>query len=103
MDVTVNVAIPTVSGSGNRGRLRAAPRICGDAYAKRLIELDPAYVRELGKVDHNVLSTLPKQGKDNRPFLGVVVVRENRQYCVPLSSPKPKHEHISPSETSPRL
>ena len=60
----------------------------------RLCRLDPAYVRELSKVDHNVLSTLPEQGKDNRPFVGVIVVRENKQYCIPLSSPKPKHKHM---------
>ncbi len=57
----------------------------------RLNKLDTEYVRELARVDHNVLSTLPEQGKANRPFVGVVVVRGDKQYCVPLSSPKPKH------------
>ena len=60
----------------------------------RLCRLDPVYMRELSKVDHNVLSTLPEQGKANRPFVGVVIVRGNKQYCVPLSSPKPKHKHM---------
>lgn len=60
----------------------------------RLYRLDPAYVRELARLDRNVLSTLPEQGKSNRPFVGVVVVRGDKRYCVPLSSPKPKHEHM---------
>ena len=60
----------------------------------RLYRLDPSYVRELSKHDRNVLSTLPEQGKANRPFVGVVVVRGDKSYCVPLSSPKPKHENM---------
>ena len=60
----------------------------------RLYRLDPAYVRELARLDRNVLSTLPEQGKSNRPFVGVVVVRGDKRYCVPLSSPKPQHEHM---------
>ena len=60
----------------------------------RLYRLDPLYVRELSKHDRNVLSTLPEQGKANRPFVGIVVVHGDKSYCVPLSSPKPKHEHM---------
>ncbi len=60
----------------------------------RLCRLDPTYVRELAKVDRNVPSTLPEEGKANRPFVGIVVVRGDKKYCVPLSSPKAKHEHM---------
>lgn len=60
----------------------------------RLHRLDLAYVRDLSRHDANVLSTLPEQGKANRPFVGVVVVRGDKKYCVPLSSPKPKHERM---------
>lgn len=60
----------------------------------RLCRLDPAYVRELSRRDANALSNLPEQGKANRPFVGVVVVRGDKKYCVPLSSPKPKHKRM---------
>ena len=60
----------------------------------RLYRLDPLYVQELSRHDRNVLSTLPEEGKANRPFVGVVIVREDKSYCVPISSPKPKHEHM---------
>ena len=52
------------------------------------------YVRDLAKVDERVMSTSPQAGKANRPFVGIVVPHEGRRYCVPLSSPKAKHEHM---------
>ena len=42
--------------------------------------------------DDRVFSVSPQVGKDNRPFVGLVVVLDKRQYCIPLSSPKPKHK-----------
>lgn len=36
--------------------------------------LDMKYVRNLSKVDDNVFSVSPQQGKENRPFVGVVVI-----------------------------
>lgn len=49
------------------------------------------YVRSLAKVDDNVMSVSPQQNKENRPFVGIVVICDDKQYCVPLSSPKQKH------------
>ena len=31
-------------------------------------------------------------GKDSRPFVGIVVICEEKKYCIPLSSPKEKHK-----------
>ena len=59
--------------------------------------MDMKYVRDLAKVDDRVMSISPQLGKQARPFVGVVVVLENKRYCIPLSSPKPKHVHMKNS------
>ena len=42
--------------------------------------------------DEHVFSVSPQTGKDNRPFVGIVVICDEKQYCIPLSSPKEKHQ-----------
>ena len=59
-----------------------------------LYTLDMKYVRDLARADDNVMSVSPQVQKQGRPFVGVVVVCDQRSYCIPLSSPKPKHEHM---------
>lgn len=54
--------------------------------------VDLKYIRNLAHADDHVMSISPQVGKSNRPFIGVIVVCENKQYCVPLSSPKEKHK-----------
>jgi protein AbiQ len=49
------------------------------------------YIRDLARVDDNVMSVSPQIRKENRPFVGIVVICDNKKYCVPLTSPKPKH------------
>lgn len=67
--------------------------IIGDKVERlRLYRLDMKYVRDLARVDDRVMSTSPQIGKASRPFVGIVVPYAGRQYCIPLSSPKPKHE-----------
>ena len=44
--------------------------------------------------DDRVFSVSPQVGKDNRPFVGLVVVLEEHLYCIPLSSPKEKHKSM---------
>ena len=44
--------------------------------------------------DDRVFSVSPQVGKDNRPFVGLIVMLNDRQYCVPLSSPKEKHKSM---------
>lgn len=51
------------------------------------------YVRNLAKVDDNVMSVSPQINKENRPFVGVLVLVNNQKYCVPLSSPKDKYKN----------
>ena len=57
----------------------------------RLYRIDMKYIRDLSKVDAHVPSVSPQVGKESRPFVGIVVVCEGKGYCIPLSSPKPKH------------
>ena len=47
--------------------------------------------------DEHVFSVSPQVGKDLRPFVGIVVICDYKQYCVPLSSPKEKHENMKNS------
>lgn len=56
--------------------------------------IDMKYIRSLAKVDDNVLSVSPQIGKSSRPFVGLIVIFDNIPYCVPLSSPKPKHSKM---------
>ena len=44
--------------------------------------------------DDRVFSISPQVSKDDRPFVGLIVMLNERQYCVPMSSPKLKHESM---------
>ncbi len=52
------------------------------------------YVRDLSKADDKVMSVSPQERKENRPFVGIVVIMDSKKYCIPLTSPKPKHEKM---------
>lgn len=54
--------------------------------------VDIKYVRSLAKKDDNVMSVSPQINKENRPFVGIIIICENKKYCIPLSSPKEKHK-----------
>ena len=56
--------------------------------------IDMKYIRNLHNIDDRVLSVSPQIGKDERPFLGVLVICNEHKYCVPLSKPKKKHEKM---------
>lgn len=60
----------------------------------KLYTVDLKYIRNLAQKDHNVLSISPQVGKSSRPFIGIIVICDTKQYCVPFSSPKPKHESM---------
>lgn len=49
------------------------------------------YICNLHNADDHVFSISPQVGKEKRPFVGVVIICDNKQYCIPLSSPKEKH------------
>lgn len=53
-----------------------------------LYKVDMKYIRNLHHLDDKVLSISPQTGKDNRVFIGIIVVCATQKYCIPLSSPK---------------
>lgn len=57
-----------------------------------LYTIDMKYVRNLSNANRNVMSTAPQAGKSNRPFVGILILLNNKQYCIPLTSPKGKFE-----------
>lgn len=57
----------------------------------KLFHIDAEYGSALMAADTNVLSIDRTLQKDRRPFVGVVVLVDGKEYCIPLSSPKPKH------------
>ena len=52
--------------------------------------IDLKFIRDLSKVDDNVMSISPQRGKQDRPFVGVIILLNGREYCIPLTSPKEK-------------
>ncbi len=56
--------------------------------------IDMKYIRNLHHIDDRVFSVSPQTGKDERPFLGVIIICNEHKYCVPLSKPKKKHEKM---------
>ncbi len=61
----------------------------------KLYQIDMKYVRNLHNADDRVESVSPQIGKANRVFIGVVVVNDDKQFCIPLSHPKEKHKNMS--------
>ena len=59
-----------------------------------LYHIDMKYIRDIAKVDDNVMSVSPQIGKERRPFVGVVAICDGKKYCIPLTSPKPKHQNM---------
>ena len=57
--------------------------------------IDMKYIRYLSNnVDKRVYSVSPQSGKQERPFLGVIIMCNQHKYCVPLSKPKEKHKSM---------
>ncbi len=54
----------------------------------KLYKVDMKYIRNLHNIDDKALSISPRAGKDNRVFIGIVVICGVHKYCIPLSSPK---------------
>ena len=59
----------------------------------KLYTIDMKYVRNLAKIDNNVMSVSPQINKKTRPFVGILILLNDKKYCVPLSSPKAKFEN----------
>ena len=60
-------------------------------FELKLYQIDMKYIRNLHRIDDRVLSVSPQTGKDERPFLGILLICGDQKYCVPLSKPKEKH------------
>ena len=63
-------------------------------FTLEVYRIDMKYIRNLHNIDDRVLSVSPQIGKDERPFLGIIIVCNEHKYCVPLSKPKKKHEKM---------
>lgn len=63
----------------------------------KLYKVDMKYIRNLHNIDDKVLSVSPQRGKENRIFVGIVVICGVHKYCIPLSSPKEKHKRMKNS------
>ena len=59
-----------------------------------LYKVDMKLIRDYAHIDDNIMSVSPQINKQNRPFVGVIVINNNRKYCIPLSSPKEKHRKM---------
>ena len=62
-----------------------------------LYKVDIKYISNLHNIDDKVLSVSPQTGKDNRIFVGIVIICGMHKYCIPLSSPKEKHKKMKNS------
>lgn len=52
----------------------------------KLYNVNLKYIRNLHNIDSHVPSISPQIGKQNRPFLGIIVMVNGSKYCIPLSS-----------------
>lgn len=59
-----------------------------------LYYIDMKYVRNLSHVDDHVMSVSPQRQKQSRPFVGIVIMLNGRNYCIPMSSPKAKFQKM---------
>ena len=59
-----------------------------------LYTLDVKYVRDLANADNRVMSVSPQQHKENRPFVEIIIIMKQHNYCIPMTSPKPKHNKM---------
>lgn len=55
------------------------------------------YVRNLMNIDHkNIMSVSSQYMKNKRIFVGIIIMVDEHQYCIPLSSieEKSKSKHV---------
>lgn len=52
----------------------------------KLYNVNLKYIRNLHNIDNHIPSISPQLEKQNRPFLGVIVMVNGSKYCIPLSS-----------------
>ena len=64
----------------------------GEKMRLELYTIDQNYIAYLEKIDKNV-SHSTKQ-KEKRPFVGVLLMFDNKSFVAPLTSPKEKHQKM---------
>lgn len=62
-----------------------------------LYHIDMKYIRNLHKADDKVSSVSPQIGKEKRAYVGIIVICNRQQYCIPLSHPQRKHYNMKSS------
>ncbi len=58
----------------------------------QFFKISMKYIRDLANADDNVFSVSPQIGKEKRPFIGILLMINGKQYCAPMTTPKPKHK-----------
>ena len=61
-----------------------------------LYRVDMKYIRNLHHADNRVSSVSPQIGKQQRVYIGVIVVCNSQKYLIPLSHPVEKHNKMNP-------
>lgn len=56
----------------------------------KFININQNYIKELNKICSEVY--YKENGYDNKPYVGILVNKENKSYVIPLSSAKDKHK-----------
>jgi len=51
-----------------------------------IYDVDLKYVRDLHNADDNVMSQSPQIDKDTRSYVGIIVMLNGQNYCIPLTS-----------------
>ena len=103
MSLTIKWTVKSVSNSNGvttqeamRKRVASFNKeVFADGF--KLYKMDMKYIRNLHNIDDKVLSVSPQMRKDNRVFVGIVIICGAHKYCILLSSPKEKHKKMKNS------
>ena len=60
-----------------------------------LYQIDIKYIRNLHHIDDRVPSVSPQIGKQNRVYVGLVIICNQKKYLIPLSHPVEKHKKMN--------
>lgn len=60
-----------------------------------LHQIDIKYIRNLHHIDDRVPSVSPQIGKQNRVYVGLVIICNQKKYLIPLSHPVEKHKKMN--------
>ena len=51
-----------------------------------IYDVNLKYIRDLHKADSNVMSQSPQVNKDTRCYIGIILMLNGQNYCIPFSS-----------------